>query len=139
MENHAITHQAYSAFSILTRFVVINPITVADIETVLAAIAPDRVLDEPGKDLRKRWIELPGIDPLGDGLNDVGAAAGLVAGKAKEDDRWILVLDSKLNRSPFITHIVLAWKIPPNRLLVLGRCSLSQHSSGRTSEVRDRA
>jgi hypothetical protein len=77
------------------------------------------VLDEPRKGLRKRRIELPSIDPLGDGLNDVGAAAGLVAGKAKEDDRWILVLDSKLNRSPFITHIVLAWKIPPNRLLVL--------------------
>jgi hypothetical protein len=37
----------------------------------------------------------------------------------KEDDRWILVLDPKLNRSPFITHIVLAWKIPRDRLLVL--------------------
>jgi hypothetical protein len=37
----------------------------------------------------------------------------------KEDDRWLLVLDPKLNRSPFITHIVLAWKIPRDRLLVL--------------------
>ena len=47
---------------------IINPIAVADIEAVLGAVPPDRVLDEPGKSLRKRWIELPGIDPLGDGL-----------------------------------------------------------------------
>jgi hypothetical protein len=37
----------------------------------------------------------------------------------KEDDRWLLVLDPKLNRSPFITHIVTTWRIPRNRLLVL--------------------
>lgn len=37
----------------------------------------------------------------------------------KEDDRWLLVLDPKLNRSPFITHIVVAWKILRSRLLVL--------------------
>jgi len=37
----------------------------------------------------------------------------------KEDNRWILVLDPKLNSSPFITYIVIAWKIPPSQLLVL--------------------
>jgi hypothetical protein len=37
----------------------------------------------------------------------------------KEDDRWLLLLDPKLNRAPFIVHIVIAWKIPRNRLLVL--------------------
>ena len=37
----------------------------------------------------------------------------------KEDDRWLLVLDPKLNRAPFIAHIVTTWKIPRNRLLVL--------------------
>jgi hypothetical protein len=37
----------------------------------------------------------------------------------KEDDRWLLLLDPKLNRSSFITHIVTAWKIPRHRLLVL--------------------
>jgi hypothetical protein len=40
------------------------------------------VLDEPRKGLRKRWIELPGIDPLGDGLNNVSTAAGPVASRA---------------------------------------------------------
>ena len=61
---------------------VINAVAVAHIEATLAAIPPDRVLDKPGKGLRKARIELPGIDPLGDGLNDVGAAAGPVAGRA---------------------------------------------------------
>ena len=37
----------------------------------------------------------------------------------KKDDRWLLVLDPKLKRAPFITHIVTTWKIPRNRLLVL--------------------
>ena len=37
----------------------------------------------------------------------------------KEDDRWLLVLDPKLNRGTFIAYIVLAWKIPRTRLLVL--------------------
>ena len=47
---------------------IIDAIAVANIEAALAAVLPDRVLDEPGKGLRKRWIELPGIDPLGYGL-----------------------------------------------------------------------
>jgi hypothetical protein len=37
----------------------------------------------------------------------------------KEDDRWLLVLDPKLNHSPFITYIVLSWTLPRSRLLVL--------------------
>jgi len=37
----------------------------------------------------------------------------------KEDDRWLLVLDPKLNRSPFITYVAVAWKISRKRLLVL--------------------
>ena len=37
----------------------------------------------------------------------------------KEDNKWLLVLDPKLNRSPFITHIVLAWNIPRKRLGVV--------------------
>jgi hypothetical protein len=37
----------------------------------------------------------------------------------KSDDRWLLVLDPKLNRAPFIAHIVFGWKIPRSRLLTL--------------------
>ena len=37
----------------------------------------------------------------------------------REDDRWLLVLDPKLNRDPFIDHIAGAWNLPRNWLLVL--------------------
>ena len=47
----------------------------------LGAVPPDRVLDEPRKRQRKPGIKLPGIDPLGHGLDNVGAAASLVAGR----------------------------------------------------------
>ena len=60
-----------SGIDVAAAFSVVNAIAVANGEAALAAVCPDRVLDEPGKGLRKRWIELPSIDPLGDGLNDV--------------------------------------------------------------------
>jgi hypothetical protein len=47
---------------------IIDAIAVTNIEAALAAVRPDRVLDEPGKGLRKRWIELSGIDPPGHGF-----------------------------------------------------------------------
>jgi hypothetical protein len=78
-QDHPITHQADPAIQVVAALDIINAIAVADIEAALAAIPPNCVLDEPGKGLRKRWIELPGIDPLGHVLNDVGAAAESVA------------------------------------------------------------
>jgi hypothetical protein len=56
-------------------------IAIADVQAALAAVPPDCVLDEPGKDLWKRWVELPGIDVFGDDLKNVGTAAGLVANR----------------------------------------------------------
>ena len=67
-QRDAITHQAYSAIHVVAALDIIDPIAVADIEPTLAAVLPDRVLNEPGKGPRKRRIELPGIDPLGDGF-----------------------------------------------------------------------
>ena len=78
-QHDTITHQAHSAILALTPPVIVDTIAVANVEAVLGAVLPDRVLNEPGKGLRKRWIELPGIDPLGHGLNNVRAAAGPVA------------------------------------------------------------
>jgi hypothetical protein len=80
-QSHTVTHQPYPAFQVSAPFRIINPIAVADMEAASAAIPPDRVLDEPGKGLRKGWIELPGVDPLGNGLNNIGAAARPVAGR----------------------------------------------------------
>jgi hypothetical protein len=63
-----ITHQSYSAIHVVAASGIVDAIAVADIEAALAAIPPDRVLDEPGKGLRKGRIELPGIDHLGHSL-----------------------------------------------------------------------
>src|ERR1700693_2747710 len=68
------------AIDVCARLPVINPIAVADVEARLGAVPPDRMLHEPWKRLRKPGIELPGIDPLGHGIHNVGAAANLVAG-----------------------------------------------------------
>jgi hypothetical protein len=61
----AITHQAYSTIHVAAAVSVIDLVAVANIKAALSAVLPDRALDEPGEGLRKRWIELPGIDPLG--------------------------------------------------------------------------
>ena len=65
--------------AILAAVPVVEPIAVADIEALLAAIPPDCELHEPGKDLWKGPVELPSIDLLGDQPNDVGTAARPVA------------------------------------------------------------
>ena len=79
---NAVTHEAHSARDVSTAPLVIDVITVANIETVLAAVSPNRVLDEPRKALRKSRIELPNIDALSGGLNNFGAAARPVASRA---------------------------------------------------------
>ena len=68
------------AIDVIARLAIINPIAVADAEARRGTVSSDCVLDEPWKRLRKARIELPGIDPLGDGIDNVGAPARLVAG-----------------------------------------------------------
>jgi hypothetical protein len=69
----AITHQPCSAILVLAPSSIINAVAVADIEAVLAAIPPDGVLNEPGKGLRKSRVELPGVDAVCDGVDNLGA------------------------------------------------------------------
>ena len=64
---------------VLAPMPVINPVTVADVEALLAAILPDRELHEPGKDRRESAVELPSVDLAGDQPHNVGAAAWPVA------------------------------------------------------------
>jgi hypothetical protein len=59
---------------IATAFPVVNLIAVADVQPLLGAVPPDRVLNEPRKRPGKLAVELPGVDLLGDRLDDVGAA-----------------------------------------------------------------
>ena len=67
------------AVHVLARLAIIDPIAVADVEAGLGAVPPDCMLNEPRKRLRKPGIELPGINPLGHGVYNAGAAASLVA------------------------------------------------------------
>src|SRR2546421_12756752 len=58
---------------------IINPIAIANIEAALAAVPPYCVLHEPREGLWESRIELPGVNLFGDGLNNVGTAAGPIA------------------------------------------------------------
>ena len=60
---------------VLAPMPVIDPVAVADVEALLAAIPPDRELDEPGENLRETTVELPRVDLAGDQPDNVGAAA----------------------------------------------------------------
>ena len=81
VQNYTITITMNLAVEVCARLAIIYPIAVADFEAGLGAVPPDRVLDEPGKRLRKSGIEPPGVDPLRHLTYNVGAAARLVAGR----------------------------------------------------------
>ena len=66
---------------------VVEPVAVADVEALLAAIPPDCELDEPGEDLRKAAIKLTSVDLLGDTPNNFGAAAWPVTARPVRVDR----------------------------------------------------
>ena len=61
---------------------VIEPVTVADVEALLAAIPPNGELHKARKYLREGAVELPSINLLGDQANDFGTAAWPVAAGA---------------------------------------------------------
>ena len=56
-------------------FSIIDLIAVADVETLLGAVSPDRVLNEPRERPGEPAVELPRVDLLSDRLDDFGAAA----------------------------------------------------------------
>ena len=51
-QRNSVTHQPDSTIQVVAALDIINPVAVANIEAVLGAVLPDRVLDKPGKDLR---------------------------------------------------------------------------------------
>ena len=72
---------------VLAPMPVVEPVAVADVEALLAAIPPDCELDEPGEDLRKAAIKLTSVDLLGDTPNNFGAAAWPVTARPVRVDR----------------------------------------------------
>jgi hypothetical protein len=81
-QGDSITYTVQRALFIVAAFSIIDLVAVADVETLLGAVVPDRVLNEPRKRSWKAAVELRGVDLLGDGFDDFGAAAWLVAGGA---------------------------------------------------------
>ena len=67
---------------IVAAFLVVDPIAVADVETLLGAVSPDGLLNEPRKRPWKIAVELSGVDLRGDRFDDFGAAAWPVASGA---------------------------------------------------------
>src|ERR1700692_990102 len=82
IQRYTIAYIVYLTVYIAARLAIIDAIAIADIEAVLRAIPPDRMLDAPRKRPWEGRVELPGIDLPGDGFNDAGAAARPVAGHA---------------------------------------------------------
>jgi hypothetical protein len=82
VQNEPITAAVQLAPHVCAAATVINLIAVADVETGLGTVPPNRVLDEPGKHLGKRWIEPAGINPRGNAEKDVRAPTWPVAGRS---------------------------------------------------------
>ena len=82
MQRNAITHEPRSTLSIAASFGVIDTIAVADVETVLTAVMPNRVLHEPRERPRKRRIELACIDPLRHALKNLSTSTRPIAGRS---------------------------------------------------------
>ena len=61
--------------AVLAPLPVIEPVAVANVEALLAAIATDRELHEPRENGWEGRIECTGVDLLGSTGNDFGAAA----------------------------------------------------------------
>src|SRR5690349_14626460 len=60
---------------VLTALPVVEPVAIANVEALLAAIAPDCELDEPGEDLRETAVELTSVDLAGNQPHNFGTAA----------------------------------------------------------------
>jgi hypothetical protein len=82
LENYSVANTVYTTVVIRTSRSIIYCIAVTDIEYVLRAIAPDRMLNEPRKHLRETPVEGAGINVLGRAANDVGTSAWSIAGRA---------------------------------------------------------
>jgi hypothetical protein len=79
-QGDAIAQATNSAVQIVATRVVRNAVAITHIEPVLGAVPPDRVLHEPGESRGQPRVELPGVNRLGNCLDDVGAPASLITG-----------------------------------------------------------
>jgi hypothetical protein len=69
--------------NILASEVIFNPVPIADIQALLRAIAPNRVLNKAGEVSRKTWVEPPRVLRSCDRADDAGATVVCVTGWPK--------------------------------------------------------
>ncbi len=67
---------------VLAPLLVIDAVTIANVEALLAAIPPNRELHEARQEGRDRWIERTYVDLPGNAGNEIGAAPWPVTGGA---------------------------------------------------------
>ena len=58
----------------LARFSVVDSVAIAKVQAVSRAKSPNRVLYEPRKCRREFWVEGAGVNLIGNGSDDLGAA-----------------------------------------------------------------
>ncbi len=78
-QRDAIAHAAHLTIDIAAAGVVVDAVAVAHVEPVLGAVPPYPVLHEPREGFSETRVELPGINPVSDHFNDIGAATASVA------------------------------------------------------------
>ena len=81
-KRNPVAHAPDLAVQVVAPSLVVDPIAVADVEAILRAVPPDRVLHEPGEELGEPPVELTSIDLVSNGLDDGDTTAGAVAGRA---------------------------------------------------------
>src|ERR1700676_1759849 len=81
-EGNAVAQAKNRAVAAVAARAIVDLMAVALVEPVLGAEPPDRVLHEARKVGGEGRIELPGVDRAGDLFDDLGAAAGRIAGGA---------------------------------------------------------
>jgi hypothetical protein len=78
-QSYAITAAKELAMRVVATGVVVDAVTVANVETVLGAIPPDRALHEPWKRRREGGIELASVNVRREQLENTGASSRLIA------------------------------------------------------------
>src|SRR3982074_934542 len=79
-QRDAIAHAMQPTIHVVAAFIVVDAIAVADVEPVLRAVPPDRMLHKPRECPREPQVELAGVNFIGDHLNNVCTPIRLITG-----------------------------------------------------------
>src|SRR3979411_1613291 len=81
-QRDAIAHAMQPTIHVVAAFIVVDAIAVANVEPLLRAVPPDRMLHEPRECPREPQVELAGVNFIGDHLNNVCTPFRFIASQA---------------------------------------------------------